>query len=206
MFAIGFSRTLRFSKEVALNEDTLSIVYRAENIGFSVQSFLYACHPLFAVSPGDLIFLPPEVHELRLDYSHGNRIGSTGTHIAWPEPQPGMRLDVAGSSDAGAAEMFYSDRLNQGCCGIHRSATGQTLEISFDPLSLPYLGVWLCYGGWPDGGPGLRQYAVALEPTTSGCNTLLEAQRNGSAVTLDIGKAFEWEIRFRVCNSGTAES
>ncbi len=30
---------------------------------------------------GDVIFLPPEVHELRFDYSRGNRMGNAGTTI-----------------------------------------------------------------------------------------------------------------------------
>jgi galactose mutarotase-like enzyme len=202
MFATGFSRALRFSKELSLDDDCLRVVYRAENIGSVAQSFLYACHPLFAVSAGDLIYLPREVRELRLDYSRGNRIGSAGATIAWPESQSGMRLDVACSPDSGTAEMFYTARLSEGCCGIYRSATGQRLDILFDPQRLPYLGLWLCYGGWPDGGSGPRQYAVALEPTTSGCNALSAAQRNGSAVTLDIGETFDWELRFRISDSG----
>lgn len=203
MVATGFSRTLRFTKQLSLDDDSVRIVYRVENVGSIVQSFLYACHPLFAVSAGDVIFLSDEVRELRLDYSRGNRIGSTGTTIAWPESESGVRLDIAGSPDSGTAEMFYTARLSQGCCGIYRSATGQRLDILFDPLRLPYLGVWLCYGGWPEGGPGPRQYAVALEPTTSGCNTLSKAQRNGSAVTLDPGRTFDWEIRFRISSSGS---
>jgi galactose mutarotase-like enzyme len=206
MFATGFSRTLRFSKQLSLEDESLRILYQVENIGSIVQSFLYACHPLFAVSAGDLIFLPSEVRELRLDYSRGNRFGSTGTTIAWPESQTGIRVDIAGNCDARTAEMFYTARLSEGRCGIYRSATGQTLDIRFDPQRLPYLGVWLCYGGWPDGEPGPRQYAVALEPTTSGCNTLSAAQRSGSAVTLDVGETFNWEIRFRVRHSDTRNS
>lgn len=203
MFATGFSRTLRFTKQLSLEDHSLRIVYRVENVGSIVQSFLYACHPLFAVSAGDVIFLPREVRELRLDYSRGNRVGSTGAAITWPESEPGIRLDIAESPDSGTAEMFYTARLSQGCCGIYRNATGQRLDILFDPLRLPYLGVWLCYGGWPDGRPSPRQYAVALEPTTSECNTLSEALRNGSAITLDAGKTFDWEIRFRISNSGS---
>jgi galactose mutarotase-like enzyme len=201
MFSTGFSRAIRFSKELSIDDDSLRIIYRVENIGSIAQLFLYACHPLFAVSAGDLIFLPSEVRQVRLDYSRGNRMGSAGTTIAWPESQSGIRLDIAGSPDAGTAEMFYTARLSEGCCGIYRRATGQTLDIRFDPQRLPYLGLWLCYGGWPNGGPGPRQYAVALEPTTSGCNTLLEAQRNGSAVTLHPGSTFDWEIHFRIRNS-----
>lgn len=206
MFSDGFSRSLRFTKELSLKDDTLCIAYRTENIGPTVQSFLYACHPLFAVSAGDIIFLPREVHEVRLDYSRGDRIGSPGTIIPWPESQSGIRLDIAGSPDAGTAEMFYTARLSEGCCGIYRIATGQTLDVSFDPQRLPFLGLWLCYGGWPDGGTGPRQYAVALEPTTSGCNTLSAAEKNGSAITLDPGRTFDWEIRFGVRSSSARPS
>lgn len=206
MFATGFSRRLQFSKHLSLDGDSLCVAYRVENIGLIAQSFLYACHPLFAVSAGDLIFLPREVRELRLDYSRGNRLGSAGTTIAWPESQSGIRLDSAGSFDSETAEMFYTSHLSRGYCGLYRSATGQRLDILFDPQRLPYLGLWLCYGGWPDGGPDRRQYAVALEPTTSGCNTLAEAQRSGSAVTLDVGKTFDWEIRFTISGSGSCPS
>jgi galactose mutarotase-like enzyme len=206
MFATGFSRTLRFSKEMLLDDDSLRVVYRVENMGSIVQSFLYACHPLFAVSAGDIIFLPNDVYELRLDYSRGNRLGNPGTIVSWPESRSGILLDIAGSPASGTAEMFYTARLSQGCCGLYRSATGQRLEILFDPQRLPYLGLWLCYGGWPDSGSGPRQFAVALEPTTSGCNTLSAAERSGSAVTLDAGRSFDWEIRFRIHNSGACPS
>lgn len=204
MFATGFSRTLRFSKHLSLDNDSLRVVYRVENTGSIVQSFLYACHPLFAVSAGDLIFLPSEVRELRLDYSRGNRLGSSCTMVSWPESQTGIRLDIAESPASRIAEMFYTTRLSQGCCGLYRNATGQRLDILFDPERLPYLGLWLCYGGWPDDASDTRQYAVALEPTTSGCNTLPEAERSGSAVALNAGKIFDWEIRFRVSNSDTS--
>lgn len=201
MYATGFSRTLRFSKRLSLNDDSVRIVYRVENIGPISQSFMYACHPLFAISVGDLIFLPSEVRELRVDYSRGNRLGSSDKMISWPESQTGIRLDIAGDPALGIAEMFYTGRLSQGRCGLYRSATGQLLDILFDPERLPYLGLWLCYGGWPDGASDTKQYAVALEPTTSGCNTLSEAEHSGSAIVLDVGKTFDWEVHFRIRDS-----
>jgi galactose mutarotase-like enzyme len=198
MSAIGFSRTLRFSKHVSLQQDALCVDYHVENIGSTVQSFLYACHPLLAISAGDLILLPPEVRELRVDYSRGGRLGSRGTKVPWPQTDSGIRLDIVDGPESGTADMFYTARLSQGSCGLYRTATRQQLDISFDAQRLPYLGLWLCYGGWPENDSGMRQYAVALEPTTCGCNTLSEAQQNDSAITLDTGQTFAWELRFQI--------
>ena len=198
MTAVGFSRTLHFSKKITLERSTLRAAYAIENAGSNAQSFLYACHPLFAVSQGDRVLLPSEIRELRLDYSKGDRLGMPGSTISWPLTQTGHRLDVASGPEAGTAEMFYSPRLNEAVCGIHREATGQVLEVSFDSKRLPYLGLWLCYGGWPSGGEEPLQYAVALEPTTSPCNTLAKAQQTNDAITLKSGETYDWEILFTV--------
>jgi hypothetical protein len=94
--------------------------------------------------------------------------------------------------------MFYSYRLNEGDCGIDRKISGQVLEASFNSKRLPYLGLRLCYGGWPSDGEEPLQYAVALEPTTSACNTLAKAQQTNSAISLKAGETYDWEIRFAV--------
>ena len=45
--------------------------------------------------------------------------------------------------------MIYTERLHVGHSGVFRSAQRQGVIVSFDPVQLPYLGVWLCFGGWP---------------------------------------------------------
>lgn len=206
MSAAGFSRTLRFSKQLTLERNTLRVAYAVENTGSSAQSFLYACHPLFAVSAGDRVLLPGEIQEVRLDYSKGDRLGATGSLIPWPTTKSGIRLDVALGPEAGTAEMFYTPRLQEGLCGIYREASAQVLEVSFDTGRLPFLGLWLCYGGWPNDGGEPRQYAVALEPTTSPCNTLANAQRANAAISLEAGETYDWEILFTVREANALRS
>ena len=203
MSAEGFSRTLRFRKRLTLEGKTLRIAYKVENMGSTMQSFQYACHPLFAVSPGDRVLLPSEIQELRLDYSKAGRLGIPGSNISWPVTQAGIRLDVANGPEAGTAEMFYSSRLNEAVCGICREASGEVLEVSFDSKRLPYLGLWLCYGGWPGDGEEPLQYAVALEPTISPCNTLAKAQQTNAAISLKTGEMYDWEIRFSLREGGS---
>jgi galactose mutarotase-like enzyme len=198
MSAVGFSRPLRFSKQLTLEHNALRVGYTVENAGSTTQSFLYACHPLFAVSAGDRVLLPSQIRQLRLDYSKGERLGTSGSIISWPVTQTGLHLDVARGPEAGTAEMFYSPRLIEAVCGIYRALSGQVLEVSFDSKLLPYLGLWLCYGGWPNNGEEPRQYAVALEPTTSPCNNLANAQRTNTAISLKGGETYNWEILFTV--------
>jgi len=196
--AVGFSRPLRFTKQISLVSNALRIAYSVTNIGSKGYSFLYACHPLFAISAGDRVLLPSEIQELRLDYSKGDRLGLAGSTITWPITQLGVGLDVTSGPKAATAEMLYSSQLHKGVCGVYREASRQVLEISFDPERLPYLGLWLCYGGWPGDGMGPLQYAVALEPTTSGCNTLAQAQQTNTAISLEVGQIYDWVIKFSV--------
>jgi len=198
MQARGFSRPLLFTKELSLDRSTLSISYRVKNFGDEAISFLYACHPLFTVSAGDRIVLPKETSSAHLYYSRNQRLGATGRPISWPHAEGGFALDTVETPDSGVAEMLYTERLNRGCCGIYRNADRQGLKLTFDASALPFLGIWLCYGGWPDGTTADRQYAVALEPTNAPVNTLAEAQALGMASLLDSGQSYEWCLLFEV--------
>ena len=198
LLAKGFSRPLLFEKAVSLKEATLSIRYRVQNVSERATSFLYACHPLFAVEPGDRIALPSEIDALQLTYSLTGKLGEVGDRIGWP----GQELDTVPSMATAEAEMFYSGRLRTGRCGLFRIRAKQGLLLSFSTRELPYLGLWLCYGGWP-GGTATQQYAVAFEPTTAPCNTLKQALEEGLASHLPSGDVLEWELEFQLTPAGT---
>jgi len=197
LVANGFSRPLLFQKTISLQESGLSIHYRVQNLGQSATSFLYACHPLFAIEPGDLVALPSEAETLQLAYSRTGRMGQLGDQVTWP----GKEFDMVLPAETGEAEMLYTGKLSTGRCGLFRSARKQGLWVSFAPHKLPYLGLWLCYGGWP-GGSGPQQYAVALEPTTAPCGTLKQAQERGLAFQLAPKEDLEWELGFHLTPPG----
>jgi len=189
-------------KEFSVAHSSFRIAYTVTNIGVADVSMLYACHPLFAVDTGDRICLPPEVTRMRVDYDRGGRIGAKGDVIAWPEPVTGVLLDETQAADAGVAVMLYTERLLHGVCGLYRSRARQGIVMRFDPAVLPFLGVWLCYGGWPEQPGYPKQYAVAMEPTFASVNTLAAAQRNGQSRLLRPGEAVQWEIVFEVSEPG----
>jgi galactose mutarotase-like enzyme len=207
MHAVGFSRPLRFERIISVDGASLSLNYRVVNFGSKAYSFLYAWHPLFAVETGDRVVLPTEVAEVRLSYSRGHALGPEGKPLKWPELTSSRvirDLSVACDPHHETAEMIYTRRLHVGRCGLFRGEHRQGVIISFDPSQLPYLGVWLCFGGWPVAGPEAKQVAVALEPTNAPFNTLSEAEHAGLAVRLAPGHAFTWNIEVDLTPRGVS--
>jgi galactose mutarotase-like enzyme len=199
--ADGFSRPLRFTKTFALHDACLRIDYEIENIGPTPTSFLYATHPLLAVDAGDSILLPEEVTALTLHSSKDDRLGVSGDSIPWPHPitvapqHPGRILPIT----AATADMFYTGKLRHGWCGLYRAQSRQGLALHFDTAALPYLGLWICCGGWPESGP--KQYAFAPEPTTAPCGSLQQAFNRGVSAPLLPGRALRFTIQFRVATT-----
>ncbi|WP_218623970.1 aldose epimerase [Granulicella sp. dw_53] len=198
--ADGTSRPLRFTKRLDLQSTFLRIEYSLENLGAAHVEYLYACHPLFAIDAGDRIVLPAEVTATRLEYSHRRRLGGKGDTVSWPIAQTEAGpIDVSVTLDphADTGDMLYTEALTVGRCGLYRAAAQRGVVLKFDPASLPHLGLWLCYGGWPpDAGP--RQVAVALEPTVAPRGSLEDAVRDGVAVVLSPHEIRSWSLEFHL--------
>ena len=186
--ALGFSRPLAYTKTLTLKDEALSIRYRIENRGTTGVSYLHACHPLLAVAEEDLIMLPGSTKTLGLHCSDEPLLGRAGEIVSWRHHR-GKDLSRVGAEDSGVAVMLYTERVQEGWCGLYRRASGEGIAVRLDPEELPFLGLWLCYGGWPPDGAGTRQYAVAPEPTTAPFGTLAEAQRRGAARLLALKEA-----------------
>jgi hypothetical protein len=171
------------------------------NLTWHPLPFLYACHPLFAVEPGDRLILPLEVDRLYVHYSRGDRIGRSGEWIDWPfvnNRHEQIALDRTGELSDGTAEMLYTDRLARGICALYRARRRQALVMCFDTALLPYLGLWLCSGGWPEGQTSRKQYAIAVEPTVAPHGSLAQAIAAKAAPLLEPGTDFSFSLHMEV--------
>ena len=171
-------RTIQLSQ---LREDAhkwhLELDYKLTNTGDFSVPWSWSAHPLFATEPGDQILLPASITQLRLEGSGGGRLGVAGNTVDWPI----ATLADGSRSDLGlvqAPESHIGDKLfagplaaNENWCALYRPRAGVRIKMSFDPLATPYLGLWICHGGWPDG-PGPKQTCVALEPSTAPVDSL----------------------------------
>lgn len=152
----------------------LRLLYSLRNVGQHRVPWSWAAHPLFVCEAGDRIVLPDAIQRMRVEGSRGNRVGPKGTWIPWPFPlgPDSIDLGMVEQPSTGYAEKLFSNSLSDadGWCKLERKQIGVRVTFRFDPKATPYLGLWLCYGGWPESGQ--RQMCVAMEPTTAPTDAL----------------------------------
>lgn len=200
-----FSLPLTLERTVALMETgegwRLELAYRVSNEaklwGGLGTPWLWAAHPLFAVEAGDRIVLPASIDTLRLEGSGGGRLGAADARVRWPvaELESGghAELSVAQSADAGLGDKLFAGPLqaHENWAALERARAGVRIRVGFDAAATPYLGLWLCYGGWPERA-GAKQMCVALEPATAPVDSL--AREGPWTHHLAPGEAFCWTM------------
>jgi galactose mutarotase-like enzyme len=176
-----FSLPLTLKRTTALAETKkgwrLQVDYKLTNAGCNTAPWSWAAHPLFAVDEGDRIEIPASIAEMRVEGSGGGRLDGTNGHVAWPK----AKLTSVGTTDLSIVQARASNigdklfggplRAEDNWCVLHRQKAGFRIRMSFDTAATPYLGLWLCYGGWPER-PGAKQMCVAPEPSTAPVDSL----------------------------------
>jgi galactose mutarotase-like enzyme len=196
-----FSLPLSLERRVTLTETgqgwRLGLDYTVTNTGSYPAPWSWAAHPLFSVQPGDRIVLPDSIHTLLLEGSGGGRLGKAGEQVSWPVATlaNGSRSDLseAQSAQSGIGDKLFAGPLNatENWCALERPSAGVRIRLRFDSAATPYLGLWICYGGWPDR-PGPKQMCVALEPATAPVDSL--AKTGPWSRVLAPGDCFSWPM------------
>ena len=198
---VCFSLPLELERTIQLTESAegyrLRVDYSLKNTGASPTPWSWAAHPLFVAEAGDRIVLPDSITEFRLEGSGGNRLGKRGNVVSWPVAAlaDGSRADLSRSqsADANIGDKLFAGPLRaaENWCALERPRAGVRIKVSFNPSATPYLGLWICYGGWPDG-PGPKQVCVALEPATAPVDSL--AETGAWSRVLGPGSSFSWSM------------
>lgn len=188
---------IAFERRAHLDGASLVLDYKLENRSPVPQSLLYCAHPLLGVESGDRIFLPPEVRDMTVEGSAGNRLGRRGDHVVWPNAGSGDDLSLVGPPDGLQADKLFAGPLAEGWCALVRPSLDEGIELTFTTDTLPYLGLWICRAAWPEAGP-VKQYTVAFEPSSAPCDSLADAESQGTAWKLAPGERRKWTLRFRL--------
>ncbi len=196
-----FSLPLVLERTVTLREAgkgwQLRLNYTVTNRGTKPTPWSWAAHPLFAVAPGDRIMLPGSIHTLRLEGSGRDRLGKNGDQVSWPVATQayGTRTDLSVVQRPASAigDKLFAGPLSatENWCALERPKLGARIWVGFDPAATPYLGLWICFGGWPER-PGPKQMCVALEPSTAPVDSL--AVIGPWSRTLGPGESFSWPM------------
>ena len=155
----------------------LAQYYKLTNSGSYPAPWSWAAHSLFVAAEGDRIHLPETIHQLRLEGSGGQRLGVGGATVQWPIAQLATGgqsdLSIAQSPSSGIGDKLFTGKLSaqENWCVLERPSAGVRIRVSFDAAATPYLGLWICYGGWPER-PGPKQVCVAIEPSTAPVDSL----------------------------------
>lgn len=201
MAATGVSLPLRFERILSLEGDTLGIDYRVTNVGQEPAPYAWSAHPLFAVDRGDRVALPPSVTQVEVEGSAGQRLGPKGAKHGWPQTASdhakAIDLSATAGIEDGIGDKLFAKAPAEGWAAVERVKHRLRVEVQFDAKRTPWLGLWLCYGGWPEGTAN-RQQCVAIEPCTAPVDSLAEAIASGQARRLEPGKSDEWPMRIGV--------
>ena len=171
--------------------------YKVTNTGDDPAPWMWAAHPSFAVEPGDRIVLPESISELRLAASTRERLGRPGIPVSWPIAAlaggGNTDLSLAQPPESGIGEKLFAGplRSHENWAALERPQAGLRIRFRFDVAATPYLGLWICQGGWPDR-PGPKQSCVTMEPTTSAVDSL--AQTGPWSRVLAPGQAASWPM------------
>lgn len=151
----------RFRRTLRIEEDTLRLDYSVISLlSERPMTALWSAHPLLKARPGGRIVLPPEVTSLRIEGSSHLR----GDRVPWPSD--GRVLE-----NAHRFSKLFSDRLTEGWAAYEDEV--QAVIFRFDPQKTPFLGLWLCEGGWPTSRPS-KHFTIALEPCSGPRDSLFD--------------------------------
>lgn len=186
-----------FQKEVGLNGNQLQIHYRVDNHMPRDLSYVWSSHPLLNVDAGDEILLPADVQQLKVYYCSDD-IMEEGSFQPWPKMnnKKASYHKVWAKEEEYAAKLFAKD-LKTGKAGFYRHKTDETLLFEFDTGETPALGMWLCYGAWPDDS-AKKDYTIALEPTSCTMDELSEALEANEEMTVKAGESKTWSLNVSV--------
>ncbi len=185
-----------FRTRIKLLENVLETNYRLTNESDVAFEWLWSAHPLLAAERHAEIVLPKEVDRVLVNSSAGNNLGKSGDFCNWPRTCSGVHLDKIIGPEQGTADKLFSPRLSEGSCGVYFPSTDEAIAFHFDPASLPYVGIWICQGGWPTIENG--HFTVALEPCTARADSLAEAVERGESFVIGPHKEHSWSLRIEL--------
>ncbi len=170
--------------------DTVYVSYRIESREREPFHFLFKQHLPVALSPECSLALPGG-RVTAVDTAFGTLLGGPGP-FDWPDAQgPGghaVDLRRIPNPSSEVREFVYVAALPEGWCGVDDPAREASLRLTFDRRALPFVWLFLSYGGWRG------CHTAVLEPCTNMPKDLATAARMGNSARLSPGGVFRTRV------------
>lgn len=183
----------RFVRDIKLVGNRIETRYELTSKASEPIPYLWSQHCLLATVSGDRIELQG-VGPMTVT----GGLSSTGSidqgTFEWPELTPVLGdLRIVRDVSAGFAIKAYApvDNIVSATIG---GAEG-SINLSWAKTDMPYLGIWLDYGGWPEGEP---VHQIAIEPTTAPADDLAGARKDEQARWLARRETHRWTVTMTV--------
>jgi hypothetical protein len=189
------------TKEFSLASDgaALQVRYRIRSNESGPFHFLFKQHLPIALTTDCRLTLPGGQAQV-VDPSFGTMV-SGGVPFEWPlagEADHVCDMRVVPHPSSKARGFLYVRDLPESWCGVEDVQKGASIRMDFDSGELPYVWLFLTYGGWRD------LFTAVLEPCSNLPKDLSEAVRLGQSARLEPGQEFTAAVTVKL--AGLAET
>ena len=193
----GMKTKYLFEKKIRLIEDTIKITYTLKNLSSRTFPYIWSAHPLLNISEGDKLLLPENMDVVSLYWASDPVIGKHGDLLTLSylmRDQNELDFSVVPDKSVNIAMKCFTGRLTEGYAGLYKKEKDETILFTFDTDKIPYLGIWLCYGGWPVDSER-KHYTIGLEPTNGSSDSLAEAVKKNNYSELGSFGEHNWTLK-----------
>lgn len=188
-----------FRKSITLLENVVRTEYTLINLSTVPFHYVWSAHPLLDVSEGDQLLLPDEIKEVFLNWSSDPRLGSYGKILTWPylfsneKSYNDINFSIVQSKTLEKSFKLFTSRLSDNRAGLYRTNKDETVLFHFNPTETSFLGLWLCYGGWPENEPA-KHFTVGIEPTSGRPDSLSNAIEENHSTIINGNQTHHWYL------------
>ncbi len=171
---------LDFTRTIRLSDKGAHLSYSLTNRSEEVQPFLWALHGLCRYADDARLLLPAGEIQNVITY----------------EPYSFDITRLAAYPDKAVYKFYFTDALEEGCCGMHYPKDGVRVRYEYDAKVLPYLGVWITKGGFKG------EYNFAPEPTNGYYDALDRAVEKERVAVIGKNETLHWDLDILIETEG----
>lgn len=182
----GESFPYELTRTTTVREATVTQEYRLQNAGKTELPWMWAAHPLFALSDGAALHAPSAWDRVRNAHDSS---AMPGYDRVYPYPGSAPRLDTLPEPDSSIALKYFFEHQNSDPAArivLRQPAMGLDIRVGADPRMAPWYGVWCNAGGL------FGHNNVAVEPASAPMDSLSAAARLGRLPRLPAGESVSW--------------